>query len=782
MGKYLKLFNEDVEYQQFKESEGYILPNVSFVENDNVVYYNPFVEEKPSIIMARYNATEDNLVAFNGATNIKSMKVNGTPIKIEPIKNDINTFDVLGENISLDMETGAATFPDSYLIKSPVTSLSLKAKDINYTINENTYVCMMGMMSGMTMVEPMPLKETMGYVFTTNDGVTLEVVDTFLDELNMQIQYGLQMGFILMDMDMNSGTFVFIDTERQTNVTTGGLPTYTFDSEGLYDVEIELSDPAMSMQFTETPLISIEIGDGITSIGDEAFAVCSGLTGELVIPDSVTYIGSGSFRYCSNLTSVTIGDSVTSIGSMAFSNCSSLNEIICKGNIAPQIQNDTFGNYYNQIKKFGVLAVPDNADYSAWMSTDNYYLGYYGWTCSNIPVYDLICTYNVNDISMLTKLYSDTYFEPYMMIINDEKLDASTYHKFNEIGYHEVIYRFLTPITEIGENTFRSCTNLTSVVISDSVTSIGNSAFYDCSGLTSVVISDSVTSIGNYAFQNCDNLTSVHIGSGVTDIGAYAFAYCNNLTGELIIPDSVTMIQYRAFFGNSSLTSIVVSSGNTVYDSRENCNCLIETATNALIKGCNNSFIPDSVTSIGEGTFNGCSGLTEVHIGSGVTFIGDYAFSDCSGLTGELIIPDSVTSIGNYAFQNCDNLTSVHIGSGVTDIGNSAFYLCEGLTGELIIPDSVTSIGANAFQNCNNLTSVVIGSGVTDMGFNIFSWCSSLNEIICLAPTAPTIANYAFYGVTYGGVLRVPTGSDYSAWMSTSNYYLGYYNWTVEYI
>ena len=118
----------------------------------------------------------------------------------------------------------------------------------------------------------------------------------------------------------------------------------------------------------------------------------------------------------------------------------------------------------------------------------------------------------------------------------------------------------------------------------------------------------------------------------------------------------------------TGLTSISVDSDNSVYDSRNNCNAIIETATNTLINGCKSTVIPDSLTSIGNQAFYGCTGLTSV------------------------TIPDSVTSIGNQAFYGCTGLTSVTIPDGVTTIGLWAFYRCTGLT-SVSIPDSVTSIG-----------------------------------------------------------------------------------------
>ena len=164
-----------------------------------------------------------------------------------------------------------------------------------------------------------------------------------------------------------------------------------------------------------------------------------------------------------------------------------------------------------------------------------------------------------------------------------------------------------------------------------------------------------VTSIEVFAFQGCSGLTSVTIPNSVTSIGSSAFSSCRGLT------------------------SILVDSNNTYYDSRDNCNAIIETASNTLIAGCMTSVIPNSVTTIGNGAFWDCSGLTSVTIPNSVTTIGGKAFQYCSGLT-SITIPNSVTSIGSSAFCDCSGLTSVTIPNSVTTIGSYAFYLCSGLT------------------------------------------------------------------------------------------------------
>ena len=187
--------------------------------------------------------------------------------------------------------------------------------------------------------------------------------------------------------------------------------------------------------------------------------------------------------------------------------------------------------------------------------------------------------------------------------------------------------------------------------VPESVTSIGGFAFYNCTGLTSITIPESVTSIGKSAFNGCTGLTSVTIPNSVTFIGDYAFCRC------------------------TGLESIIVGSDNTIYDSRDNCNAIIETATNTLITGCKNTVIPEGVTSIGKSAFFVCTGLTSITIPNSVTSIGDMAFYGCTGLT-SITIGNKVTSIGDMVFSGCTGLTSINIPNSVKTIGGSAFDGC----------------------------------------------------------------------------------------------------------
>ena len=223
-------------------------------------------------------------------------------------------------------------------------------------------------------------------------------------------------------------------------------------------------------------------------------------------------------------------------------------------------------------------------------------------------------------------------------------------------------------VVGIGEWAFEDCTGLTSITIPDSVTSIGEYAFSSCTGLTSITISDSVTSIGGGAFCSCTGLTEIKVADGNTSY--------KDIEGVLFTADGTSLIQYP--LGNSRTEYV----------------------------------IPDSVTSIGDGAFYECTGLTSITIPDSVTSIGDDAFRSCAGLT-SIIIPDSVTNIGDRAFYGCTGLTSITIPDSVTSIGRYAFYWCYSLT-SITIPDSVTTIGDRAFYNCTGLTDVYYGGSESE--------------------------------------------------------------------
>ena len=316
-------------------------------------------------------------------------------------------------------------------------------------------------------------------------------------------------------------------------------------------------------------------------------------------------------------------------------------------------------------------------------------------------------------------------------------------------------------VTSIGNRAFCGCRSLTDIVIPDSVNSIGYCAFWNCRSLTDIVIPDGVTSIVDEVFSDCESLSSLVLPESVTSIGESAFSGCESLS-SLVIPDGVTSIWDMAFCGCSSLKyisipkSVICLNGNPFFkwDGELKClspyfiyedDVLFNKDKSKIIafrdKKATSYVIPDSVTRIGDGAFEGCTSLKSLVTPDSVTSIGGSAFENCYSLS-SLVLPDSVTSIGAWAFSGCSDLADIVIPDGVTSIGNYAFCGCESLA-DIVIPDGVTSIGKYAFCGCESLTDIVIPDSVNSIGSSAFEGCTSLSSVV-IPDSVTRIGNGAF--------------------------------------
>ncbi len=319
-------------------------------------------------------------------------------------------------------------------------------------------------------------------------------------------------------------------------------------------------------------------------------------------------------------------------------------------------------------------------------------------------------------------------------------------------------------VTAIGEEAFKGCSGFTSsLAIPNSVTSIGDYAFYGCSGFTgSLTIPNSVTTIGEAAFYYCSGFTgSLTIPNSVTEIGSSAFYVCSGFTGSLTIPNSVTSIGDYAFYCCCGFTSIVVTSGNPKYDSRGNCNAIIETSTNTLILGCKSTIVPSTVKIIGVGAFVSVS-LESINLPEGVECIERYAFEDCYELC-SVYLPSSLKElkVGAFGYSSLNGLISICRKTYVPDLnayckinveydpGNCAspspggdLYVGGEHILDLVIPNGVTTLQAHFGRY--NIQSVRIPNSVKTLGYGAFYLCENLKTVY-IPESVNQIKSYCFY-------------------------------------
>ena len=343
-------------------------------------------------------------------------------------------------------------------------------------------------------------------------------------------------------------------------------------------------------------------------------------SGSVTVPSNVTYNGTTysvtgieneAFRSCNELTGVTIPASVTSIGNYAFNGCSSL-MVLWVPNSVKSIGNWAFGG----CSELAIASIGESVTK----------IGYQAFSgCSSLSTIIIpetvkeIGTYVFKNCFKLKTLYFNA-------VSCDNFNSYSNEYPFSSSCIETIIIG--DKVNVIPSNFACRLASLKTVIIGNSVTAINPDAFEFCSGLTSVTIGNSVTTIGPCAFSGCTGLTSVTIPNSVTTIGNAAFSGCTRLT-NLLIGQSVAAIDWNSFYRCTNLSSIEVANGNTTYDSRNNSNAIIETATNTLKVGCKTTIIPNSVTAIGRSAFSGCRGIS-ITIPSSVCSIDIGAFSECN--------------------------------------------------------------------------------------------------------------------------------------------------------
>ena len=520
-----------------------------------------------------------------------------------------------------------------------------------------------------------------------------------------------------------SGDIVIPETVTHNNVTYKVAGVYQFAFFMCPDLaKVTMGNSIKEIQynaFAQSGITEVEFGNSLETIGDGAFSSCENLN-SITLPNSVTklgkndgygYLADGVFGGCHNLKSVKLSSSLTMIGGSSFSNCTSLKSINLHEGITV-IGESAFRN----CKSLNEVTIPESVTI---MCGDAFKM------CSGLK------TLNWNAKHCTGKPYNGGYYvEPI------DELPAN----IEVINFGEHV--------EYIPSDFLKGTNIKSVTIPDSVVTIASDAFRDCQLLEEVTIGKSfkIKTGGSYynsefIFIGCNNIKSLtwnvinHESSGTITIGNSAnienFSigdYVERIPAGLIngskvqsitIPASVKLIDNGAFLDCANLTSIVVKQDNATFDSRNNCNAIIETASNTLLVGCKNSFIPNTINMIGDFAFTRCTELTSINIPNSVVSIGtgaEYngyhdkgAFNGCTGIT-SLTIPNSVVTIGRNAFYDCQNISYLKMSESLREIREGAFRHCERLE-NVTLPASLRFLGEEAFYD-TGLKSISIPDSV----------------------------------------------------------------------
>ena len=393
-------------------------------------------------------------------------------------------------------------------------------------------------------------------------------------------------------------------------------------------------------------LASIVLPSSLTSLGGYSFEMTC--FENIEIPASVTSIGAGAFAYNKRLKSVNLPDAIESINSHLFQGCESLSSITLPSSLK-FIGNEAFSS--TSIK---TLVIPD--------SVKTIYKEAFAWCHSLTSVSMGVSVKSIEESAfrncnnLTTVQISDLEAWCRINFGNSDANPLNYSHSLFLNGEEIINLSIPNTITKLNNNVFYNCSNIVSVKIPASVTTIGDYAFSRCKNLINVDMSDSVTDIGLRAFEYCSNLTELTLSSSLESIAYYAFYKCISLSA-ITIPQSLVSMIDNPFVGCSGLQTIIVKQGNPNFDSRDNCNAIINTFTNTLVVGCQNSLIPNTVISIGSDAFRGNNNITAIKIPNSVISIGKSAFAYCDSLR-TVSFPFSLTSIEEGAFYDCD-LTSI---------------------------------------------------------------------------------------------------------------------------
>ena len=407
-------------------------------------------------------------------------------------------------------------------------------------------------------------------------------------------------------------------------------------------------------------LTHIDIPDGLTIIGDSAFSFSSIQT--TMIPDSVTYIGRNAFRFCS-VKSIKLSPKLKSINAFCFDS-TQLHEIVIPDGIK-EIESHAFSCCLDLSKVYlpkSVHTIGESAFYN----------------CPSLRII-FIPKGTKPQFEALLREYKEKLVE----LDDSENLSTEVTSKDLANAWTD---EYGVKYSADRRRLLKAPEDILDYIIRKETTTICDRAFNGCD-IHTIKIPDSVKTIGESCFSDCHNLSSVVLPKSLRTIKENAFYYCSGLF-SIFIPSNVNTVGTGAFACTLNLSSIIVDECNSFYDSRNNCNAILETTTNTLIAGCSSTLIPKNIKKIGPAAFLGCENLSQIIIPSSVEVIYNNAFY-CSGLT-SIEIPCCLNEIKDFAFFSCGDLSSITFLGKELIIGDEVFDGCP--INEVLIPIGAKTI------------------------------------------------------------------------------------------
>ena len=495
--------------------------------------------------------------------------------------------------------------------------------------------------------------------------------------------------------------------------------------------------------FDGSKLTNVLISDSLSKLGDAMFANCKLLT-EVVLPSNLFDMGNNTFEN-SGIVSITIPQWVYSIGKGVFMNCSDLSSVTVKNDKLTSIGSQAFKGCVN-LEKFVIGQTVLNVGNAAFA----------GCVKLNLTVAEGNDNYSVTSDGLL---------------IDSKNTLVSVYGNSTEVNLSGIaaiangafdgnttIRRVTIPavMESIGDNTFKDCTALASVIFENGskLEKIGAFAFSN-SGITDITIPKTVKTIGGNAFKGCKSLATVNFDdTGNVVIGNNAFAE-TGIT-KLSIKDNFASIGKMAFSDNTALKKVEINA-KTTFDKD-----VFKNST-----GIETIIIGDKTTLLTEGMFMGCTGLKNVTLGANLMEIGVNTFAGCSQLQ-EITIPDSVVNIKEKAFENCTSLSSVVLNetSNLAIIGKSIYNTSATFRNTALksfyVPAKTRIIGMNVFEGCTKLEKVEFAkrNELLSLYSGAFAYCTAISSIV-IDKNIKIDGNSVFYGWTDKQTINIVGRNEY---------------------